>query len=393
MLYTFRKLRYMKNIGQFWFIEYKLYHLLFWGLLFYLWAAALYNDFNLAFNTLFLSPKGLQYAFIVVIHTLAVYFTLYVLVPKLLKKGKLLEFTLAVVAWIVLVSLIILLSYFLSSKILGQPLEYYHYFADNKSMTNFFTTRALPSAMGATLLGLSIKLTKTHLKDQKRQQALEREKLETELRFLRYQFNPHFLFNTINSIFFLIKKEPDRALESLAKFSELMRYQLYDSNETLTPLAKELQYLENFMALEKLRKSRNLLLTADLDPQGKGSLLIASFVLMTFVENAFKHVSTDKTRKNWITMKLYVTDEDILVFEISNSKSKGEDIFREAVKYGGIGLENVRRRLELIYPDSHCLKIKDLTDVFSVQLQLKLVGYEKAHGRNESEHELEKEVL
>lgn len=383
----------MKNISNLWFFKYKLYHFPFWGLLFFLWAVALYNSFSIAFNTLFLSPKGLQYVFIVVIHTLAVYFSLYVLVPKLLDKGKVLKFTVSVLIWILLVSLILLLSYFLSSEIIGRPIDYYSYFDNERNLVNFFTTRALPSAMGAILLGLSIKLTKTHLQNQKRQQLLEKEKLETELRFLRYQFNPHFLFNTINSIFFLIKKEPDQASESLAKFSELLRYQLYESNENLIPLAKELQYLENFIALEKLRKNSSFRLTTHLDYQGKESLLIAPFVLMTFVENAFKHVSTHKTGENWISLKLKFTEEDTLVFEISNSKSKMGNLSSESVKHGGIGLENVKRRLQLIYPKSHSLEIEDLAKIFRVKLQLKLRVDDRALFQNGLENTFKKEAI
>src|ERR1041384_232426 len=87
---------------------------------------------------------------------------------------------------------------------------------------------------------------------------LEKEKLETELTFLKNQFNPHFLFNSINSIFFLIHKNPDMASASLAKFSDLLRHQLYESNDTQIPLEKEIVYLENFVELEKLRQNKNL---------------------------------------------------------------------------------------------------------------------------------------
>ena len=382
-----------RNISRLWFFKYKLHHFPFWGLLFFLWAVAVYNSFGTAFDTLFLSPKGLQYLFIVVIHTLAVYFSLYVLIPRLLDKGRVFKFVVSVIAWILLVSLVLLLSYFVSSKIIGKPIDYYSYFHNGQSLVNFFTTRALPSAMGAIVLGLSIKLTKTHLRSQKRQLILEKEKLETELRFLKHQFNPHFLFNTINSIFFMIKKEPDQASDSLAKFSGLLRYLLYESNENLIPLAKELQYLENFIALEKLRKNSNFVLTSHFNYPGKESLLIAPFVLMTFIENAFKHVSTHKTGKNWIALKLGFKGENVLVFEISNSRSKAGKLSKETVEPGGIGLENVRRRLQLIYPENHSLEIEDLAEVFNVKLQLTLKVDDKDLLQNKLQNTFKKEVI
>ncbi len=117
----------------------------------------------------------------------------------------------------------------------------------------YFQINALPSSVAATTLGMSIKLTKNWIQSRRREQELEKEKLETELKFLRSQFNPHFLFNTINSIFVLIHKNPVMASESLAKFSDILRYQLYECNEHCIPLGQELNYLENFIELQRLQ--------------------------------------------------------------------------------------------------------------------------------------------
>lgn len=103
---------------------------------------------------------------------------------------------------------------------------------------------AIPSTIASITLAMSIKLTKNWLQTERRKQLLEKEKLETELKFLKHQFNPHFLFNSINSIFFLIHKNPDMASASLAKFSELLRHQLYEYNDQQIPLHKEISYLE-----------------------------------------------------------------------------------------------------------------------------------------------------
>lgn len=220
-------------------------------------------------------------------------------------------------------------------------------------------------------LGMSIKLAKNYIESQQRQQELEKEKLETELKFLKSQFNPHFLFNTINSIFVLINKNTDLASESLAKFSSLLRYQLYECNEAQIPLNRELAYLESFIELEKLRQNENFEIKTNLLSEYNGPLNIAPFVLMPFIENAFKHVSQKQNQINWIKVALQM-ENDELAFTVSNSTTKNENKARDAVNYGGLGLKNVKRRLDLIYPDHHEISIEQNEGVFLVELKLKL---------------------
>jgi LytS/YehU family sensor histidine kinase len=227
----------------------------------------------------------------------------------------------------------------------------------------------LPSTTASMTLAMSIKLTKNWIQSNRRQQLLEKEKLETELKFLRSQFNPHFLFNTINSIFFLIHKNPIQASTSLAKFSELLRYQLYECNEALIPLRNEVAYLQSFIELEKLRHNKRLELRINIEEENREVLAIAPFVLITFTENAFKHVSDHIDKPNWIRLDLKV-DGFKLRFKIANSTStvKSNDV----VHYGGIGLANVKRRLDLIYPEQYELSIKHDQDTFEVELALHL---------------------
>lgn len=198
---------------------------------------------------------------------------------------------------------------------------------------------------------------------------LEKEKLETELNFLKYQFNPHFLFNSINSIFFLIHKNPDMASASLAKFSELLRHQLYECNDHQIPLSKEITYLENFIELEKLRQSDSLEVVFEAQERFEGEPGIAPFILMTFMENAFKHVSRHQGAPNWIRGDLQL-DRMELRFNLSNSVS--EEGNTEVVHYGGIGLKNVRRRLDLIYPGKYKLDTWRDADRFIVHFEVEL---------------------
>jgi LytS/YehU family sensor histidine kinase len=232
-----------------------------------------------------------------------------------------------------------------------------------------FIGNALPSTLATMTFAMSIKLTKNWIQTERRHQLLENEKLETELKFLKNQFNPHFLFNTINSIFFLIHKNPDMASASLAKFSDLLRYQLYECNDKQIPLSKEITFLENSIELEKLRLNSNIEVALEMNQQRTGHLGIAPFILMPFVENAFKHVSKHTDRPNWIRIKLGL-DHQQLDFSISNSVS--QDVSNDVVIYGGIGLKNVRRRLDLIYPGQYDLEIKRNNTSFEIRLQLNL---------------------
>jgi two-component system, LytTR family, sensor kinase len=235
---------------------------------------------------------------------------------------------------------------------------------------HFFKTGTLPSTVASTTLAMSIKLAKNWARDRRRQQELEKEKLETELKFLKSQFNPHFLFNTINSIFVLIKKNPDMASDSLAKFSELLRYQLYECNEHKIPLSQELTHLDNFVQLATLRLDPGRVeVSYQVQRELPGKMMIAPFVLMPFVENAFKHVSQDKDKRNWISIRLSLQGEQ-LTFRVTNSAPAAQA--KDAVSYGGIGLTNVKRRLDLIYPDKHELSIDSENKEFVVQLHLDL---------------------
>jgi LytS/YehU family sensor histidine kinase len=222
--------------------------------------------------------------------------------------------------------------------------------------------------MASMTLALSIKLTKNWIQTQRHQQLLEKEKLETELKFLKYQFNPHFLFNSINSIFFLIHKNPDMASASLAKFSDLLRHQLYECNDKQIPLNKEISYLQNFIELEKLRQNDRLEVDFQITGYPTEPLAIAPFILMTFVENAFKHVSKYTDEANWISIQLHIDTQHLLHFTVSNSASANAS--KDVVDYGGIGLQNVQRRLDLIYPEKYDLKINGSGSCFDVELLL-----------------------
>lgn len=332
-----------------WLFRYRLYHLPFWVMYHYAWWVVSYGDPLRAANTILFTPYAVEFAFYVVFQAAAVYFNLYYLIPQFLQKGKYQAYMGYLLLTLVTATLCIVGGYYL----IPQPSDLCFF---------GFVGKALPSTIASMTLAMSIKLAKHWMQTKERQQLLEKEKLETELRFLRNQFNPHFLFNSINSIFFLIHKNPDVASASLAKFSELLRHQLYECNDHHIPLDKEINFLENFIELEKLRQNKSTRIQVNFTDKPVSHIPIAPFILMTFIENAFKHVSGQEA--NWINIALEM-EEDLLTFTVSNSTTD-----KAASQYSGIGLQNVRRRLDLIYPNNYTLEITHTTDTFSIRLQL-----------------------
>jgi two-component system LytT family sensor kinase len=348
------------------FRKYKLHHLLFWFLYNFVWWIVAEGNVMKVLRDVFTSPYAIKFSFYVVLQTLAVNFNIYYLMSRYLEKSRFVAYSGWLLVTILCTALLIIPGYYLSAMLSGQTLTSLY---GSDCWYGFFG-KALPPTMAAMTLAMSIQLTANWIQTKRRQQLLEKEKLETELMFLKNQFNPHFLFNTINSIFFLIHKTPALASASLAKFSELLRYQLYECNDVQIPLSKEMAYIENFIELEKLRQNNNVEIRVELEQQPDSPLDIAPFILMTFVENAFKHVSRYADRPNWINISLGVRHRQ-LEFAVANST--GDELVSGMGEHGGIGLKNVKRRLDLIYPGQYELDIQRGTDKYEVRLRMKLL--------------------
>ena len=203
--------------------------------------------------------------------------------------------------------------------------------------------------------------------NRKEQEATEfrSEKLEAELKFLKSQINPHFLFNALNNIYTLTLIKSDQAPDNLLKLSGMLRYMLYDCKADRVPIQKEIEYLRHFIDLHLLKDSRGLNVKVDLDESRPG-LSIAPMLFIPFVENAFKHSKVEDREKGWIRIDLK-TAEDHIVFEVQNSLPEQNFTKDDA---GGIGLVNVRRQLELVYPERHELTIEPGPDAFRVRLKI-----------------------
>ncbi|MEJ6982503.1 histidine kinase [Pedobacter sp. P351] len=200
--------------------------------------------------------------------------------------------------------------------------------------------------------------------NEKVKKNLENEKLVAELAFLKSQINPHFLFNSLNNIYSLAYQKSDKAPEAIMKLSEIMRYMLQESNESRVKLSREIRYLKSYMELQKLRFKGeayiDLTITGDYLDQS-----IAPLILISFVENAFKHgVASDP--ENPISILIAVEDK-YLTFDISNKKS-----LLNKDESSGIGLSNVRRRLELLYSGKFDLTIEENETMYFCKLSLSI---------------------
>jgi len=216
---------------------------------------------------------------------------------------------------------------------------------------------------------LAIALARADRKAEKRRQTMEKERTENELRFLKSQVNPHFLFNAINSIYVLIKKDPALAAATLARFADMLRYQLYECNGDKISIEKELAYLENYIGLEKLRKADDTDTVFSVGAQVQ-QFSIAPLLIIPFVENAFKHMGPGINGEKRIAVEMQYNAG---VFHLQVENTIDAQVIPAVQKeYGGIGLENVRRRLELIYPGRHTLLVNTGNNVYSVALQIKI---------------------
>lgn len=199
----------------------------------------------------------------------------------------------------------------------------------------------------------------------KQRDNLEKQNLKSELTLLKYQINPHFLFNTLNNVDSLMHEDVQKASMALNKLSEIMRYMIYDSEKETVSLKEELAYIESYISLQKLRiindKKISFNITGDIN-----NIQIAPMLFITFVENAFKHSSLKKT-DNSIVIKLNVLEKQI-TFSCINSLSSSP---AEKDESSGVGLELIKKRLELIYPKAYELKVDKTEESFAVFLKIK----------------------
>jgi two-component system, LytTR family, sensor kinase len=208
------------------------------------------------------------------------------------------------------------------------------------------------------------KMINDFFKNEKIKNDLKNEKTAAELAFLKSQLNPHFLFNTLNNIYVLTYQKSDKAPAAMLKLSEIMRYMLYESNETMVDLTQEVKYLSNLIELQKMRYAGDVFIEANLQGNFDGKK-IAPLLLAPFVENAFKHGDV-VDKDNPLEINLLESQNNVH-FSVKNKKR-----FQNKDDVGGVGMENVKRRLDLLYEGKYSLDIQDDEKLYYCELNLML---------------------
>jgi LytS/YehU family sensor histidine kinase len=300
---------------------------------------------------------------VVAIHAGASYFNNYYLFPTYLQKRIYLPYILAIGLTVSLATLMISGIFFMLETDLaerGRELLSTRYLATNGM--------AIVYTMGITM---SLKLVKHWYEKERLAIHLEKLNTETELKYLKSQINPHFLFNSLNSVYALALKKSDDAPDLILKLSDILRYILYDGSERKVSLSQEIKYLKSYLELEKVRHGERMDLVinveGDVDTQE-----IAPMLLIPFVENSFKHGLGKQMAKGFVNVDLKA-DKENLHFSITNSKPvNGSAVSSQKGYQGGIGLKNVQKRLGLLYPKKYQLNINERPNEFNVSLDIKL---------------------
>lgn len=319
------------------------------------------------FYTLFFGQQGEQYLrtlifvmALLVITISTAYFVNYFLLPRYLFSGRFRElalysvFTFVVSVWLESLVILGLVTLFVYRR--GIILD--------QTAINFVFM--VVGMYFIIFIAVSIKLLKSWYEKQHSLQAVAREKLEAELKLLKSQIHPHFLFNTLNNIYALALRKSDSAPEMILKLSAILDYLLYECDVPYVPLKKEIELINNYISLEKIRYAERLDLEFNIQGE-KDSVRIAPLILLPFVENSFKHGAGKKRLGVWIRIDVRVHDKE-LDFTIENNKSD-----TQAEGSGGIGLANVKQRLDLTYQGKYQLDIENKKDTYRVHLKMQLL--------------------
>lgn len=332
----------------FW-LAYWLYHSLLYG--------SYYGDYTLQFAT-----EG----FYLPLKMAATYGTLYILLPRFFLERKYVKFVLILCCLLIFAAIFQrIMDYTLIAGILNPDLESKPFFAAAPIL------KIILGMYPVVALAAFIKLAKHWYERDLVTQELETEKLEAELKFLKAQIHPHFLFNTLNNLYALTLKKSEQSAEVVLKLSGLLSYMLYEGNKRTVALQKELEVVETYISLEKIRYGDRLNVMMDVHGETENKQ-IPPMIIIPFIENTFKHGTSGQPEEAWVRIEIQ-TEEDEFYMMVENSKSvtaQAEEAEPDFKK--GIGLKNVTRRLKLLYGPRHELKFFDEGNRFKVMLKLQL---------------------
>ncbi len=340
-------------------------HVLFWAVVYLYFVLSVSNvSMYAGYRHVFES-----YGLIVLVQIITAYTCIYVLMPKFLNRRK----TGSFVFWM-LTLLISVYAFYQAVKMFYFDVEYFgsyneiqrSYAVDSygKRLTYFsvFLSKCILYLTPTALL-----LMVRFYKNQQKFLKLNEQKKIAELTALRNQLNPHFLFNTLNNLYALALDKSDKTPEVIERLSNILDYILYRCKENYVPVQKEIELIENYLSLEKIRYGNRV--AVDFDHQIDPEVKIAPLFLLTFVENAFKHGVAQELKKAEINISLTTDNTDVL-FSTYNSKPSST-IGKNPENEEPLGLKNVKQQLELLYPNSHELMISDKEDSYEVAIRLK----------------------
>ncbi|HTE28023.1 sensor histidine kinase [Flavitalea sp.] len=256
-------------------------------------------------------------------------------------------------------------------RLVSYTIIYPVYYPDGLNVGLWYLPKVIIETFGVysvVAIVVVLHVGKQWYQSQQEKQQLRNEKLEAELQFLKAQIHPHFLFNTLNNLYALTVTQSKKAPEIVDKLSQLLNYMLYDSNKTEVSLQKEVAYIENYITLEKIRYEDRLDVSLNIFDNIE-NIVVAPLLILPFVENSFKHGFGNDIGKVWVNINILISKNQLII-KVENSKCSAESSSR-VVSSGGIGLTNVKKRLELIYKDRHELNIVN-EDTYLVVLKIKL---------------------
>lgn len=342
-----------KNMNRDLFKSKEFLHFSFWVLLYFF--LVLVDDYNYP-----IWINMIRHLIEVTFWIIIVYVNILYLIPKFLQAKKPILYLLSLIFLVILISPINVTSLILLFKNNAKEAQKLVEHQSLLVLINLFV------GLASTLY----KILTDWLIHQNEKIALERQNLQSELKFLKSQINPHFFFNTLNNLYALTLKKSDLAPEIVLRLSEMMRYMLYESNEKQVELEKEINYVKNYLELEKLRQGHKFEINFNINGD-IASQKIAPLMFIPFLENSFKHGLDNQIKSGFVNINLELNKTSVEM-TIENSKPPSIPKKNPGKKSGGIGLENVKRRLKLLYPQRHKLDIEAKPHTFKVYLNIQL---------------------
>lgn len=349
------------------------WHLLFWaGLFVYNWLV--YGALNEAY-------EGFFYWSILntCLMAIATYFAVNILIKKYFLTGRKKEFF--------FLTIISLIGFAVLRRVLNYSLIFMHFFTEKCQMSIFYAPKIMAEGFGIAMIaamGIMFHFINKWAEEKAVNQQLLNEKLAAQMELLKSQVQPHFIFNTLNNIYSLSFTNSALSSEMIYRLSGLLSYMLYDSKKELIALDKEIEYINHYIKLQQLRFGNRLDISLNAY-NGLEGVMIPPLLILPFVENSFKHGIDNNLEKSWIAIN-FSTSQKELVIKVENSLcEKNENVLKDEEK-SGIGIANIKNRLDILYPNQYTLKILPSEDSYLAVLKIPLI-------KSPSTPPLKKEVL